>query len=227
MKKSILLLTGLLLFTQVIHSQNANPNNADRWIDQIYGYYADDERSFPAPGGILFVGSSTMRIWAKDIDQYFPDHYVFSRGFGGACIREILYYMPRIVWAYKPAQIVLYAGANDLSRGASKEQVLEDIRCFVRMCQIQLPGVKIILPSFRTSPNSLKRHETNLWLNERLKAFCESSTDVDYVDVSSMMYGADGNLRRELYQEDGIHLMPEAYRMFADKITPLLVNNKR
>lgn len=39
-----------------------------------------------------------------------------------------------------------------------------------------------------------------------------------------MMYGTNGKLREELYLKDRLHITPEAYRMIADKLEPLLIN---
>lgn len=38
-----------------------------------------------------------------------------------------------------------------------------------------------------------------------------------------MMYGTNGKLREELYLKDRLHVTPEAYRMMADKLEPLLI----
>ena len=40
-----------------------------------------------------------------------------------------------------------------------------------------------------------------------------------------MMYGTNGKLREELYLKDRLHITPEAYRMIADKLEPLLINS--
>lgn len=41
-----------------------------------------------------------------------------------------------------------------------------------------------------------------------------------------MMYGTNGKLREELYLKDRLHITPEAYRMIADKLEPLLIRNR-
>ena len=67
--------------------------------------------------------------------------------------QRLFIHYQRLVVAYKPAQIVLLCGANDLYNGVSIERVFEDIKCFCRLLDIHLPGVPVILLSFHPSPS--------------------------------------------------------------------------
>src|SRR5687767_185738 len=112
----------------------ACPSNAVRAADapspaespfekEIRAFEAADAKHGPTSGGVLFVGSSSIRLWttlAKD----FPELPVINRGFGGSQIADSIRYAPRIVLPYKPKTIILYAGDNDLADGKSPEQVL-------------------------------------------------------------------------------------------------------
>ena len=45
----------------------------------------------PTDSVILFIGSSSIRLW--DLDQYFPNYYGLNRGFGGAHISDMLHFL--------------------------------------------------------------------------------------------------------------------------------------
>ncbi len=214
----------VMLHMFIIHAQDSIYFRANEWKEQIEQYYRNDQKEFPEPGAVLFVGSSTMRMW-NNIESYFPTHKVINRGFGGAWISDLLYHIQRLVIDYRPGQIVLYAGANDMSNGISPQRVFEDIKCFVRIIEINLPGVPVIILSFRTSPSTTHRIKEQKWVNQQLEEYYKNSSNVTFLDIASMMYGTNGKLREELYLKDRLHVTPEAYRMMADKLEPLLIKN--
>ena len=108
----------------------------------------DNKNSFPADA-VLFVGSSTIRMWQTRAS--FPDLPVINRGFGGSHISDINFYFKRVVSPYKPKVIVFYAGDNDIASGKSAQQVLDDFRRFVEMVRNQLPRTPIIFISIKPS----------------------------------------------------------------------------
>lgn len=67
----------------------------DRFEPEILKFEAIDRRSPPPPRPILFVGSSSIRLWTglpKDI-QGRP---VLNRGFGGSTFKDLLFYFDRV-----------------------------------------------------------------------------------------------------------------------------------
>src|SRR5829696_5225130 len=68
---------------------------------EIQAFEAADRKQMPAPGGVLFVGSSSIRLW-KTLEQDFPGVPVINRGFGGSTIPHSTRYAPKIVLPYKP-----------------------------------------------------------------------------------------------------------------------------
>ena len=88
----------------------------------------DTKNAFPADA-VLFVGSSSIRMWPTAVD--FPDLPVINRGFGGSQIPDVLLHLDSVVLKYRPAVVVFYAGDNDVNSGRTPEQVLADYRTFV------------------------------------------------------------------------------------------------
>src|SRR5689334_9747608 len=101
--------------------------------------FADADHDNPPPtNAIVFVGSSSIRLW-KTLAQDFPNHQVINRGFGGSQIIDSVNYADRIVFPYKPRQIVMYAGGNDINAKKTPEQVFADYRAFVAKVHAELP----------------------------------------------------------------------------------------
>lgn len=215
----------ILLCPLFLRAQDSTYFRANEWREQLEAYYEEDQRNFPEPGSILFVGSSSIRMW-QDLGSYFPEHRILPRGFGGAWISDVLYHMQRLVIAYDPAQIVLYAGENDLANGVAPEAVVEDVRCFVRLAEIFLPGVPIVVLSVKPSPFSRRILDRQLNTNRMLEELCRSRKNLTYVDVASLMFDAQGRFQTGLYRADGLHVTPEAYRLWAERIEPCLIDNK-
>ncbi len=109
---------------------------------EIAAFEAADRRDPPAPGGVVFVGSSSIRLWPRLSDD-FPGVYILQRGFGGSQLSDVVRYAPRIVLPYRPRLIVLYAGDNDLWEGKSPDSVFRDYQAFVARVQRALPETRI------------------------------------------------------------------------------------
>ena len=85
-----------------------------KWEADIAAFEAADREHPPEPGGIVFVGSSSIRLW--DLQRDFPDLRMLNRGFGGSQVADSAHFAERIVIPYRPRIVVLYAGDNDMRR---------------------------------------------------------------------------------------------------------------
>src|SRR5687768_7351671 len=105
---------------------------------EIAAFEASDRTNPPPTGAVLFIGSSSIRLWttlAKDL----PDYPVINRGFGGSQIADSVLYTEKIVLPYKPAVVVMYAGGNDINGGKTPEAVLGDFKKFAQGVHASLP----------------------------------------------------------------------------------------
>ena len=107
------------------------------WEAEIAEFEARDRLSPPPSGQIVFAGSSSIRLW--DVEKYFPGLTIINRGFGGSQLSDLVRYADRIVIAYKPRIVVVYAGDNDIYGGATSEQVAIRFEQFVRAVRAALP----------------------------------------------------------------------------------------
>ena len=81
----------------------------DKWATAIDAYTQADVSNPPPKGGIVFVGSSSIRHW-NTLAQVFPNQPVINQGFGGSELADSVFYADRIVTAYQPKTVVVYAG---------------------------------------------------------------------------------------------------------------------
>jgi hypothetical protein len=108
---------GFVLALALASAVNANaaPAPADaRWEPDLAAFEAADRERAPAPGGVVFVGSSSIRLW-PELETRFGAHPVIKRGFGGSRLADCAAHADRLVTRYKPRQVIVYAGHNDLA----------------------------------------------------------------------------------------------------------------
>ena len=194
--------------------------NSAKWEKEIAAFEKQDKARMPAEGGIVFVGSSTIRFW--DLKKSFPDLDAINRGFGGSHLADSVHFAPRIVLKYKPRLIVLYAGDNDIAAHKTPEKVAADFREFATLVHKDLPATKIIFLSIKPS---VKRW--NLWdqaqkANSMIEAFCKEHPECVYVDTSPIILAQDGKPQADLFRADGLHLNEKGYELLAKTVKPYL-----
>jgi hypothetical protein len=206
--------TALLLATSVL----AAPEN---WSAQINAFTAADVAQPPAPGSVVFVGSSSIRKWTT-VAADFPFTTVLNRGFGGSDLFDTVFYADRIVIPYAPRTVVVYAGENDLQAGKSAEALLADFQAFCAKVHPALPKTQIIFLAVKESPSRAKIREKVLLANKLIAADCAKDPRRTFVDVATPMLDAQGKSRPELFQADMLHMKPAGYEIWTKVLTPYL-----
>ena len=115
--------------------------SASKWEAEIAGFEASDKTNLPPKGAVLFVGSSSIRLW-KTLAKDFAGYEVINRGFGGSQLADSVVLADRIVIAYAPKMVLLYAGDNDIAAGKTPEQVFSDFKRFVEKVHSELPKTR-------------------------------------------------------------------------------------
>jgi GDSL-like Lipase/Acylhydrolase family len=221
MKKSAFF--GLFIALLICSSAYPQPTPAVRHIpaktpvgfeSEISAFLKQDSVQFPPAGAYLFTGSSTIRKW-ENLAADFAEIPVIHRGFGGSTMKALDYYAGYIVLPYKPRTIVVYEGDNDLAAGATPAEVVALCDTFIRKVHTELPKTMIwfmsVKPSFARKNQLALQQETN----RRLKALIRKKKKTRFIDITPLMYGRDGKLRRDLFESDSLHVNKECYRIWA------------
>ena len=212
-----LIVAGLMCLTgSGPHAQTVT----DRWERDIAAFEEADRRSPPPKGQIVFVGSSSIRLW--DVRTWFPDLTIINRGFGGSDLADAVRYAERVVIPYQPRLVVVYAGDNDIAGGWLSEAVVVEAERFVTTVRAKLPTVRVVFIGIKPSPLRWRQVDRMRQANAMLRSLAERDDGVAYVDVDGPMLGWDERPRSELFVEDGLHLSAEGYRLWTALLRPLL-----
>jgi lysophospholipase L1-like esterase len=179
----------------------------DRFESDIRAYEA---KPLPPPGGTLFLGSSTFTRWTT-LEREFAKWHAVNRAFGGSTIPEITFYADRIVFPYRPATIVFYAGTNDVADGHSARQVCDDFKAFVRKVRTRLPDVRIIFVSMNMPPSRVRFASVYEEGNRSIARWIGTQPHLDYLDLASLTLDAAGMPQPALYTSDMLHMNEQGY----------------
>jgi lysophospholipase L1-like esterase len=231
MKRAIIAATmamGLLAPLPYLRGQDAPTSryaaarNYSRWEKEIAAYEVADRKNPPAKGGILFIGSSTVRLW-KTLADDFPGFKVINRGFGGSEVVDSTHFADRLIFPHEPRQVFLRAGGNDLHAGRLPKEVAADFAEFVRVVHARLPRTEILFIGLSPAPARWGEADKTRELNRLIRQMALDMPRVGFVDADAISLGPDGLARPELFVKDRLHFSPEGYRLLADRVRPFLV----
>ena len=201
------------------------PDNPLVFEKQIDRFKQRDTRSMPDPGVIVFTGSSSIGGW-KQLETYFPDHRIINRGFGGSRLLDVLYYFDDIITRYKPSQVVLYSGENDISSGKSPRKVKRLFKKFYRRFKKELPATKLVFVSIKPSITRWQKYPDMVRANGLIERYIKRKRNISYVDVGTHMLNEQGKPFPHIFRKDKLHMNSEGYAIWQGLIDPLLVENK-
>jgi len=181
-----------------------------RFEAEIRAFEAADRASPPLPGGVVFIGSSSIRGW-DSLAADFPGVPVLNRGFGGSTLADVVYYADRILLPYRPHLVVLYAGDNDLALGRTPGQVVSDYRVFVARLRSAWPRARVAFISIKPSPARRACIDRARETNRRIRSEIARDSLETYVDVFTPMLDATGQPRPELFLADSLHVTRAGY----------------
>lgn len=189
--------------------------------DEILRFAELDRESPPPFCPVLFVGSSSIRMW-NSLQADMAPLPVLNRGFGGSRISDVNLYFDRIVTPYRPRAIVFYAGENDLDAGESPDAVAAHFRRFLEMKRARLGST----PLFYISAKPSKLRVAQVDRQEELNAAIRSLPGKDFIFIDVVSPMMNGGQLRDLYVEDGLHMNAAGYAIWTGLVRKALADRK-
>jgi lysophospholipase L1-like esterase len=177
----------------------------------------DAKNSFP-DGAILFVGSSSIRMW--ETHKAFPDYPVINRGFGGSMISDVQYFYKEVIEKYDPALVVFYAGDNDIANGKPVEEVVRDYKALIYRFHKDFPDAKFLYVPIKPSSSRWDYWAAMEEVNQQVKTFNEKREYLSYADLATPLLTGDGTPDDALFLEDQLHLNEQGYAVWNEVMEP-------
>ena len=169
---------------------------------------------------ILFTGSSSIRLWSTIKEDMSP-YPVIQRGFGGAKIEDMAYYLHRIVYPLNFRAIVFFAGTNNIT-GSPNDMSADSIVYWIKLINHQVRRKYPVVPIFWiaiTPVNSrIKVMDKVFAMNKQIRAICEENKNMYFIDTEKSYLGADGKPRAELFIGDQLHMNRDGYLLWTSLI---------
>ncbi|MBD2326522.1 GDSL-type esterase/lipase family protein [Alkalinema sp. FACHB-956] len=158
---------------------------------------------------MVMVGDSLSQWYPSD---YLPSQDIWlNQGISGDTTRGILQRLDDFSTA-RPDRIYVMAGVNDVKRGASDREILQNLSKIITRLQRHHPQAEIIVQSILPTRSPMIPNDRIEVLNQHL-AQLTAQQGVAFLDLYSQFVDRDGYLQQRL-STDGIHLNLQGYQVW-------------
>jgi lysophospholipase L1-like esterase len=215
MKKCIILVV-VFLFTFNSFSQEKP------FWDEIQAFKKQDSLQPPKDGMILFIGSSSFRLW-KTLKEDFHNENIVNRAFGGATLLDLIHYQDDVVLKYKPKKIFIYCGENDVasSEKVSSLAVFDRFMILHATLRKKFPVTPIVFVSIKPSILRWSMRERMISANTLICNYLKNDSNATFVNVWDLML-ENGQPMNDIFTEDNLHMNAKGYAIWTEQLKDLV-----
>lgn len=197
--------------------------NPARFAAEIQKFAEQDRATPVAEGVVVFVGSSSIRLWSSLAADMAPIP-VLNRGFGGSRLFDAIYYAHELVGVHTPSLVVVFSGTNDLA-GADAKTALEVRELFRELvARLRAEDGRLAIAYIAITP-TLAREEHAAAVREAnrlIRSDCEADPRLEFVDPTPDLLDANGRPDPQFFREDRLHLNERGYAVWTRRIRPVV-----
>jgi len=207
-----------------VFSVTALFTNAQPFAADIAAFKKQDSISLTPKHAILFVGSSSFTKWT-DVQNYFPNHIIINRGFGGSTIPDVIRYEQEVIFRYQPKQIVIYCGENDIAFAdtLTGSMVFERFKQLFTDIRNRFPKIPVVYISMKPTPSRWQMKERLIAGNELIAKYLKKKKKAKFISVWNSMLGPDGKPMEDIFIADKLHMNAKGYAIWQKIIEPVLI----
>ena len=210
MKKVLLLLLCLVSVTAIAQEKP--------FWKEISAFVKQDSINKPKDGVILFVGSSSFRLWT-DVKKDFNNENILNRAFGGATLMDMIRYKDQNLLNYHPSKIVLYCGENDVASSdkVDGKEVFQRFKTLFDIIRKQYPEVPFVFISIKPCLLRWSMKDRMMDANQRISSFLSHKKKTTFVDIWDAML-ENGEPKKDIFREDNLHMNAKGYAIWIEKM---------
>jgi hypothetical protein len=215
-----LLFISLLLIASIsCNAQNKISKSILKWEDAIQKFEQLDKDQADPENAILFVGSSSIRLW-QWIEEDMAPYPVIQRGYGGAKFSDLNYYAERIIYPHEFRALAIFI-ANDISgskHDKKPEEVVELFTSVLETVRKKNSTTPVFLIAITPTRNRWDVWHKTKEANRQLKQKCSELADTYFIDTEALYLNENGEPKEELFISDKLHLNEEGYDVWTGAI---------
>lgn len=194
------------------------------FYNDIQKFKQADQEAMPPKNAILLIGSSSFTLW-KDVQDYFPGYTILNRGFGGSTLPDVTRYVEDIVYPYRPKQVIIYCGENDIASSdtITAQTVAQRFVTLFEAIRKEYHKVPIAFISMKPSPSRQRFLPKLQEANQLIREYLATKDRTAYIDVYSYMMHDDGTPRKALFVKDMLHMNKSGYLIWQHVMLPYFI----
>jgi lysophospholipase L1-like esterase len=193
------------------------------WEPDIQVFEQQDSVGGYNQGGIMFIGSSSIKLW-KTLAADMAPHSVIQHGFGGSSLPDVIQYAERIIGKHKPCAFVLFV-ANDIKGAAndkSPDQVASLHEDLVSIIRSQHAHTQVFILAITPTGSRWQAWPRIQSANKAIADMTLRQRNVTLIPTEHLFLGVDGMPDPALFVADKLHLSPAGYTRWTSVLRPLL-----
>jgi len=189
---------------------------------------------------VYFMGDSITRRWGATDTQYanllanwkqnFTGWNAANFGWGADLTQHMLWRLKNgEMDGLNPKVVVLLAGTNNIGRAsplgnadaeARADSVVRGVTAVVRELRQRAPKATLVITAITPRDDNLDVMPIVDRANQQIARLADGKS-VRYINLRDQLAFPDGRLREGM-ADDGLHLTPKAYQVWADALKPIL-----
>ena len=208
----------IILFISVAAFSQQKP-----FWDEIKAFRIQDSIKKPKDGVVLFIGSSSFRLW-KTAKEDFDNPNILNRAFGGATLPDVIRYQDDVVLKYNPKKIFIYCGENDIasSEKVTPEIVLGNFRTLYQSIRNRFPEVQVVFISIKPSILRWSMKDRMIATNALISNYISKEKNTVFVNVWDKMLDENGEPMKDIFLEDKLHMNSKGYAIWLKEMKALV-----
>ena len=200
------------------------PLKSERWENDIKAFEYIDNQEMCGQDCILFVGSSSIRLW-ENIKSDMSPYEVLGRGYGGAHFYDLIHYTERLVKNHNPKAIAVFV-ANDITGKNNgswygdlrPKQVLQLFKFFTK--EVQSIHGEIPIFAIETTPTISR---WSVWdkistANDLIKDYTAKKGNLNYITTRFDFLNSNDYPEEKYFVNDQLHLNKSGYNLWSKVI---------
>jgi len=214
--KALLLCIVWLLLISCSPLKDYNVKDRKWAFPEIEAFERLDKTQSYAEDAILFIGSSSIRLWKTLIEDMKP-YSVIQRGYGGAHFRDMVFFTDRIMSDHQLSMVVCFV-ANDISgskNDGTPKEVFRLFKYFIKQIRAKYPKIPIMQIAITPTQSRWEYWTKISRVNNLIKTYCEVNDNLYFIDTVDEFLNENQQPRSELFMSDQLHLNKKGYEVWS------------